>query len=218
MMTNMKSMEDLLSIEYETSIVKRGVGYVARFRDLNISANGKSITDAIQNLDKKKRAFFEDMVENDSLDNIPEPGRFLSRTAGTASMSNVYSVIRNTVLIVVVIASFTFFAGPVITERISHEALNVIDNRLVEITDRISHKAINVIDNRLVEALSDGHRLRKGIRQTLSDIAANVKLLTPVARDELLSNVRTIVAAVKPFINEAKPLYCPPQAIKGNGG
>ena len=139
------------------------------------------------------------MVENDSLDNIPEPGQLLSRTAGTASMSNVYSVVRNTVLIVVVIASFTWFAGPVITER-------------------ISHKAINVIDNRLVEALSDGHRLRKGIRQTLSDIAANVELLTPVARDELLSDVRTIVAAVKPFINEAKPLYCPPQAIKGNGG
>jgi len=200
MMTNMQSMEDLLSIEYETSIVKKGEGYVARIPDLNISAKGKSITDAIQNLDKKKRAFFEDMVENDFLDNIPEPGQFLSRTAGTASKSDAYSVIRNTVLIVVVIAVLTWFAVPVITDRV------------------VSHYAINSIENRLFEELSDGNRLRKGIRQILSGVVANVERLTPGTRDELLSDVRTIVVALKPFINEIKPLYCPPQAIKGNGG
>ncbi len=214
MKTNMQSIEDLLSIDYESSIIKKGKGYVARIRDLNISANGKSIEAAIQKLDKKKRAFFEDMVVNDTLDNIPEPGQFLSRMAGRPPMSDTYSAIRNMVLIVVGIAAITWFGAPVITDRI----IDRVEIGASVIADRMSHNVINSINNRLSETLPDGRSFRKGIRQTLSEVAANVKLLTPEVRDKLLSDVRTIVTAVKPFLNETKPLYCPPQVVIGNNG
>ena len=213
-MSDTSSLDELMSIEYDVVIRKKGSKYTAGIEELNIGASGASVAECLAELDRKKREFFEELIEFDFADNISAPVRIAQPSPLQASSGNLWSVIRTTVLVTAIVATLSWFATPFFVDRIVGRTTSAVMagplRMMISGIDRIVSRTTNTILNAPFEMAVDGEKVRKRIVSTLSAAAESTGKLTPARRDQMLRDIRRIVLAVRPFADELRPLYCRP--------
>jgi len=187
------SLNDLMDKDYPVTIRrKKGNAFVAGFEDLGLFASAQSIPDVVEKLEQKKRGLFEDLIENEAVENLPEPTvgwRRANRMGHRGSDSPAR------------LAFFVFvgiFGAFVVLGGLATLTIPSIVDRVAE---RASQNVMRIVDPLVVA---------RKVAPLLDRFATQMKNVSPQRREEVLSDIRDSVAALQPYVNEIRPLMGAP--------
>lgn len=182
------SLDELLKIDYEIKVRRKKENkYIAGIEDLGIFANHTTISGAIDLLEIKKRDLFEDLIENEAVDSLPEPSRGWrgKEQGGSGSIQ-----VRSALLIAAI-----FFGGFLILGGLATMAISPVVNRITEEARGIASKA------------DPGNIMRK-VAPALKYFTTQMQFVSPEKREEVLRDLRETVEVLQPFASEIRSLFC----------
>lgn len=187
------NVNELMALDYEITIRRKKNGnFVAGIDDLGIFTNDETVSKAIENLDKKRKDLFQDLIDNEATDSLPKPSR-RSAVEGLV-MGGPASTVRLGLLVLTI-----FFGGFIVLGGLISLAIPTVVNR-------VSEQAVQAV---LKQA--DPLVVARRIAPALNRFATQMKNVSPQRREEVLRDIRESIAALQPFVNEIRPLFVSPE-------
>lgn len=186
--------------QYDIILAKREGQWVARVPALHLAAVGESADVVIDALRERIAALLRDLEDAQALDDLPAPQRIRGHRTNViaAPWWDVRGFLLRFVLVLAVIG-----VGAGIGVHSLDKAKTALSHQVAAAVDRMNEK----VDDRLSRLRSKvGWR---ALDAALADWAENGDL-SPEKREQVIHELRTIVARLKPFADELAPLFSGP--------